>query len=66
MSTEYDPGSYNQSGMRAFMFSMVVTMVFFVYVAFVHKGVDLKEIPSDEAKQTEVAPETPEAPAEEE
>ena len=44
MSQDYDYGDYNQSGMLAFSFSMVVTLVFFVYVAFVHSGVDLKEM----------------------
>ena len=52
MSKEYDPGDYNKSGMNAFLFSMVVTCVFFVYIAFVHEGVDLKEIPKIEAEKT--------------
>lgn len=35
---------YNKGGMIAFAFSMVVTLVFFVYVAFFSGGVDLKEV----------------------
>ena len=44
MSQSYQPGDYNRSGMVAFAFSMAFTLVFFVYIAFVHSGVDLKEI----------------------
>lgn len=51
MTKEYDPGDYNKSGMMAFLFCMVVTCTFFVYIAFVHKGVDLKEIPQMEAEK---------------
>ena len=54
MSTEYDPGDYNRSGMMAFMFSMIVTMLFFVYIAFIHQGVDLKEIPQQEVESAQV------------
>ena len=41
---EYRIGDYNRGGYLAFMFSMAFTMVFFVYIAFIHPGVDLKEI----------------------
>lgn len=44
MSQDYQYGDYNRGGMQAFAFSMVITLVFFVYVAFVHSGVDLKEL----------------------
>lgn len=44
MSQDYQLGDYNRGGMIAFAFSMAITLVFFVYVAFIHKGVDLKEI----------------------
>lgn len=44
MSQTYDYGDYNRGGMLAFSFSMVVTLVFFVYVAFIHSGVNLDEI----------------------
>lgn|GEM_PF-2640954 len=50
MAKEYDPADYNKSGMLAFLFCMVVTCLFFFYIAFVHKGVDLKEIPQAEVK----------------
>jgi len=43
VAKEYDPADYNKSGMLAFLFCMVVTCLFFFYIAFVHKGVDLKE-----------------------
>ena len=51
MSQTYDYGDYNRGGMLAFSFSMVLTMVFFIYVAFVHHGVDLKEIPDPATKE---------------
>jgi mono/diheme cytochrome c family protein len=35
---------YNKGGLVAFVFSMVFCFVFFVYIAFVHPGVDLKEV----------------------
>lgn len=36
---------YNRGGFIAFIFSMVFSLAFFVYVSFVHPGVDLKEVP---------------------
>lgn len=42
--SEVQLGDYNRAGYMAFMFCMVVTMVFFVYIAFIHPGVDLKEL----------------------
>ena len=50
MSQEYQYGDYNRGGMLAFSFSMVVTLVFFVYVAFIHSGVDLQEIKESQPK----------------
>ena len=50
MSETYQYGDYNRGGMIAFAFSMVITLVFFVYVAFVHSGVDLKEIPKNKSE----------------
>lgn len=50
MSQTYDYGDYNRGGMLAFSFSMVITLAFFVYVAFIHSGVDLKELPSADTK----------------
>ena len=58
MSQTYDYGDYNRGGMLAFSFSMVITLAFFVYVAFIHQGVDLKEIQPPQPK-TEQAPESP-------
>lgn len=37
--------SYNRGGFIAFIFSMVFSLVFFVYVTFMHPGINLKEIP---------------------
>lgn len=50
MSQEYQYGDYNRGGMIAFSFSMVITLTFFVYVAFVHSGVDLKELEQSQPK----------------
>jgi mono/diheme cytochrome c family protein len=45
---------YNKGGFYAFIFSMVFSLLFFVYISFIHPGVDLKEIPESElqAEQT--------------
>lgn len=50
MSQNYDYGDYNRGGMWAFAFSMLVTLIFFIYVAFIHSGVDLKEMEQDVPK----------------
>lgn len=50
MSQTYDYGDYNRGGMIAFTFSMAITLVFFVYVSFVHSGVDLKELEQSQPK----------------
>ncbi len=47
--------TYNRSGFLAFIFSMAFSLCFFVYVALVHPGVDLKEVPEEQgggAEQT--------------
>ena len=44
MSQSYDYGDYNRGGMWAFIFSIFITLGFFTYVAFIHSGVNLKEI----------------------
>jgi mono/diheme cytochrome c family protein len=36
--------SYNRGGFLAFIFSVVFSLGFFVWVSFLHKGIDLKEI----------------------
>jgi len=40
-SVDQDP--YNRGGMIAFLFSFIFVLCFFVYIAFFHPGVDLKE-----------------------
>jgi uncharacterized membrane protein len=59
--SDYRIGDYNRGGYIAFMFSMAFTIVFFIYIAFIHPGVDLKEIKQLETKETQVAPTTPAA-----
>lgn len=49
--SEYQLGDYNRGGMLAFMFSMVFTTAFFIYIAFIHPGVDLKEVQVPEVKE---------------
>ena len=41
----YDGGSYNSSGFKIFIFSIVFSFSFFIYICFVHEGINLKEIP---------------------
>lgn len=41
MSEQRD--AYNRGGMIAFLFSMCFVFVFFIYISFIHKGVDLGE-----------------------
>ena len=50
MSQTYQYGDYTRGGMLAFSFSMVITLAFFVYVAFIHSGVDLQEIDKGDVK----------------
>ena len=57
MSQDYNYGDYNRGGMLAFSFSMVITLVFFVYVAFVHSGVDLQELKKAQEAKEQAAPE---------
>lgn len=53
-SDDHSQDTYNKGGFYAFLFSMGFSLLFFVYIAFVHPGVDLKEIPESElqAEQT--------------
>jgi len=44
VQSEVQLGDYNRAGYLAFMFCMAITLVFFVYIAFIHPGVDLKEL----------------------
>lgn len=39
--------SYNRGGYIAFLFSMVFSLAFFVYIGLMHPGIDLKEIPKE-------------------
>lgn len=45
--------TYNRGGFIAFLFSMVFSLGFFIYITLVHPGINLKEIP-------EAAPAAPE------
>ena len=47
--------TYNRGGFIAFMFSMVFSLLFFVYVGLMHPGVDLKEVPQDVGVDQSVA-----------
>lgn len=49
--------TYNRGGYLAFLFSMIFSLLFFVYIVWLEPGVNLKEIP-DEVKN---APGTPAA-----
>lgn len=49
---------YNRGGFYAFLFSMAFSLCFFVYVAVIYPGINLREIPDEAAKQAagEAAP----------
>ncbi len=49
--SEYRLGDYNRGGFIAFIFSMGFTVAFFVYIAFLHPGVNLNEIQVKEIQQ---------------
>lgn len=51
--------SYNRGGFIAFVFSFTFSLVFFVYVAWLYPGIDLKEVPETVAgaEQTQAASE---------
>ncbi|MCB9072548.1 MAG: hypothetical protein H6623_02925 [Bdellovibrionaceae bacterium] len=59
--SEVNLADYNRAGYLAFMFSMAATMAFFVYIAFIHPGVNLDEISVD---KKEAVVETQAPPAE--
>jgi mono/diheme cytochrome c family protein len=46
---------HNRGGFYAFIFSVVFCLIFFVYVSFVHKGVNLKEVPEGAMTDAPVA-----------
>lgn len=60
--SEVNLGDYNRGGYLAFMFSMGVTILFFLYIAFIHPGVDLKEMEVPAAQKEGVAGATAPAP----
>lgn len=43
MSSNHD--EHNRGGLFAFIFSVGFCTVFFIYISFIHPGVDLKEVP---------------------
>jgi len=53
--------TFNKNGFYAFIFCMVFTFVFFVWVAFMQPGIDLKEIPQTEKGDSTLAVATKEA-----
>ncbi|MCM2282568.1 MAG: hypothetical protein NDI61_12060, partial [Bdellovibrionaceae bacterium] len=58
MASASDQNHYNTGGYIAFIGSMVFTILFFIYISFIHKGVDLKEVtqPDAPASETQGAP----------
>ena len=40
---------YNRGGFIAIMASVAFCLVFFIYIAFIHPGIDLKEVPEEVA-----------------
>lgn len=53
--SEYNIGDHNRGGYIAFIFSMAFTVAFFIYIAFIHPGVDLKEVEAQIQKDAQVA-----------
>lgn len=45
--------SYNRGGYLAFLFSMVFSLAFFVYISVIHPGIDLKEVKPVEGGPTQ-------------
>ena len=60
--SSYNMADYNRGGYIAFMFSMAFTIVFFIYIAFIHPGVDLKEVEEQIKKEAQVAQPTEAVP----
>lgn len=55
--------SYNRGGYIAFVFSMVFSLAFMAYLAWMHPGIDLKEIPEEAMAEGAAAPAEGSAPA---
>lgn len=53
--------SYNRGGFIAFLFSMIFSLCFFIYIVAIHPGINLKEIP--EAQPAAAAQPGEEVPA---
>lgn len=45
--------TYNKGGFIAFLFSIFFCLAFFVYIAFIHPGIDLKEVEEQAATQAD-------------
>jgi mono/diheme cytochrome c family protein len=43
---------HNKGGLLAFLISVIFCVGFFIYISFVHKGVDLKEVQEEQAGAT--------------
>ena len=58
-SSNNGPGNgsdtYNRGGFIAFIFSMAFSIIFFIYIAVIHPGVDLKEVPTEGAVTSDLA-----------
>ena len=46
--------SYNRGGFIAFLFSVGFCLVFFIYISFIHPGVDLNELEEQAAAKAEM------------
>jgi hypothetical protein len=57
--SEYKIGDYNRGGYIAFMGSMAFTLAFFIYIAFIHPGVDLHEIQAAQSQKQDQQKEAP-------
>jgi high-affinity iron transporter len=44
-----EQNSFNKGGMIAFVFCMVFTLGFFVYVTFIYQGIDMHEVDADQS-----------------
>lgn len=50
---ENSQDNYNKSGFIAFLFSIIFCLAFFVYIAFIHPGVDLNELDKQAAERAD-------------
>jgi mono/diheme cytochrome c family protein len=47
---DYNRDDYNKGGLIAFVGTVAFCILFFIYISFVHPGIDLKEIPEGTAE----------------